>query len=126
MATRAAYLVVREPEAAELVTQVTFAPTPEEPPVISQPAPPEVNRPVPDRLIERYALLAAARAVTEQLPDGTWYAEEEALPGVWAEGATEREAVESLQGVVKEWVVLKIRDRDRDIPIIGGIDLNRI
>jgi predicted RNase H-like HicB family nuclease len=82
------------------------------------------GRPLPVQLINRYAMLAALRAETERLQDGSWYAEIRNFPGVWAQGQTEEEAIEQLKTVVRDWALLKIQDKDRDLPIIDEIDLN--
>lgn len=91
-----------------------------------EPDPLEVEhaRPLPLQLIQRYAMLAAWRAETEKLEDGSWYAEVRNFPGVWAQGATEEEAVKELESVVRDWALLKILDRDKDLPVIDEIDLN--
>jgi predicted RNase H-like HicB family nuclease len=91
-----------------------------------QPDPLEIRygRPLPVQLINRYAMLAALRAETEQLEDGTWYAEIRNFPGVWAQGESEEEAVKELEAIVRDWTLLKIQDRDRDLPVIDDIDLN--
>ncbi len=91
-----------------------------------EPDPLEVygNRPLPVQLIKRYALLAVMRAETERLGDGSWYAEIRGFPGVWAQGDSEDEALKEIETVVRDWTVLKILDEDKDLPIIGMIDLN--
>src|SRR5215210_5773659 len=52
-----------------------------------EPDPLEIRygRPLPVQLINRYAMLAALRADTERLQDGSWYAEIRNFPGVWAQ-----------------------------------------
>lgn len=91
-----------------------------------EPDPIEVyyERPLPVQLIKRYAMLAALRADTERLDDGSWYADIRGFPGVWAQGDSEDEAREEIETVVRDWTVLKILDEDRDLPVIGMIDLN--
>ncbi len=69
-------------------------------------------------------MLAALRADTERLDDGSWYADIRGFPGVWAQGDSEDEAREEIETVVRDWTVLKILDEDRDLPVIGMIDLN--
>lgn len=80
--------------------------------------------PMPSQLVDRYVRHAVDQAITEQMPDDTWYAEVPVLPGVWAEGKTPDEALEELAVVAHEWTVIKVQDRDRDLPVLGGIDLN--
>lgn len=91
-----------------------------------EPDPLEVRygRPLPVQLVNRYAMVAALRADTERLGDGTWYAEIRGLPGVWAQGTSEVEALREIETVVRDWTLLKIQDKDRDLPVIGMIDLN--
>lgn len=91
-----------------------------------EPDPLEVRygRPLPVQLIRRYAMLAARRAETELLEDGSWYADIRNFPGVWAQGDSEEEAVRELEVVVRDWTLLKIQDRDGDLPLVDDIDLN--
>ncbi len=91
-----------------------------------EPDPLEIRygRPLPVQLIRRYAMLASWRAETEKLDDGSWYADVNNFPGVWAQGASEQEARKELESVIRDWVLLKILDQDKDLPIINEIDLN--
>jgi len=41
---------------------------------------------------------------------------------VWATGDTLETCRETLQEVLEEWLVLKLRDRD-PLPIVAGVDL---
>ena len=93
-----------------------------------EPDPLEVRygRPLPVQLIRRYAKLAALRAETERLDDGSWYAEIRNFPGVWAQGDSEEETLEQIEAVVHDWAFLKIQDEDRDLPIVSTIDLNAL
>ena len=86
----------------------------------------KVSGAVPEQLIHRYVTAARRRAITEQLEDGTWYAEVKKLPGVWAEGDTEEATLEELWGVIDSWVRFKIENEHRDLPVLDLIDLNRI
>lgn len=81
---------------------------------------------LPRQLVERYVKSAVRRAMTEQMSDGRWYAEIALLPGVWAEGDTEAEALAELESVTDSWVLLKIEDHDRDFPVLETLDLNRL
>jgi len=82
------------------------------------------ERLLPIQLIRRYALLAAVRADTERLEDGSWYAEVRGFPGVWAQGDSEGEALKEIETVVRDWTILKVLDKDCDLPVVGMIDLN--
>lgn len=84
----------------------------------------ETFRPLPDQLINAYVRAAIRRALTEPMEDGRWFAQIPLLPGVWAEGTTEEEALSELQSVALEWTLLKIEDRDRDFPVLESFDLN--
>ncbi len=68
---------------------------------------------------------AMKEAVVEELSDGTFYAEIPSCPGVWADGKTRNECLKTLQEVLEEWLLFKLRDGDKDFPVLGGIDLNR-
>ncbi len=82
------------------------------------------GRPLPVQLIRRYAKLAAKRAESEKLEDGTWFASIRGFEGVWAEGESEEEALEAVEGVVRDWVCFKVIDKDRDLPVLDAINLN--
>lgn len=82
-----------------------------------------LRRPIPMQLLDRYARAAVLRARPKELDDG-WYVDVEDLPGVWATRESVQEALEELHEVVIEWALLKIRDDDRDFPILDGINLN--
>ncbi|SMB98020.1 Uncharacterised protein family UPF0150 [Thermanaeromonas toyohensis ToBE] len=68
---------------------------------------------------------AMKEAIVEKLSDGTFYAEIPSCPGVWADGKTKKECLETLQEVLEEWLLFKLREGDRDFPVLGGVDLNR-
>jgi hypothetical protein len=42
---------------------------------------------------------------------------------VWAQEASPKECLDTLAEVLREWLVLKIVDKDRDIPVVDDIDL---
>lgn len=83
-------------------------------------------RPLPLLLIRRYAHAATQAAVLRRHPDGGWFAEVPDLPGTWARDDTVDEVLTSLEDVIFEWVILKVEDEDRDLPVIDGMDLNVI
>jgi len=80
----------------------------------------------PTELISRYVLNAMREATTEWLEDGTVYAEIPRFPGVWADGGTDEEALDTLREVLSEWVNEKIDHSDGDLPVVAMIDLNVI
>ena len=84
------------------------------------------RRPLPIQLLEQYAQAATRRAIARQLNDGSWFAEIEGFAGVWASGPSQKQALDTLEDVVFEWVILKIRDQDRDIPVLESLDLNTL
>lgn len=82
------------------------------------------RRPLPIGLIQRYVGLAVKQATIKQHPDGHWFAEIPKFQGVWAKEASAKESLEVLEDVLFDWLLLKIHDGDRDLPIIENIDLN--
>ena len=72
--------------------------------------------------LERYIALALGRACARELEPGHWYADLDGFPGVWADGESAEECVQSLGDVLHEWLLVKIAHRDRDIPVIDGMD----
>jgi predicted RNase H-like HicB family nuclease len=82
------------------------------------------ERELPTQLIKRYIDRATLRAQIKQYPDGEWFAEIPGFPGVWASQSSEDATLEELQETLREWVLLKIRDRDRDLPVLDFINLN--
>lgn len=97
--------------------------------IFSDPAPkmgPQTGRPLPILLLRRYASVAAEMAEVKLLEDQSLFLEVPALPGVWAEGETLRDALTELREVIFEWAALKVQDQDGDIPVLDGLDLNKI
>jgi predicted RNase H-like HicB family nuclease len=72
-----------------------------------------------------YIKAASANRQVERMEDGRFFAEIPGFDGVWAQGSTENGASTELEDVLISWLTLKMRDNDNDIPIVGGIDLNR-
>ncbi|GAB6275088.1 MAG: hypothetical protein STSR0004_19530 [Peptococcaceae bacterium] len=68
---------------------------------------------------------AMKEAILERLEDGSFYAEIPSCPGVWADAKTEEKCFHVLQEVLEEWLLFKLRDGDKNFPVIGGVDLNR-
>lgn len=84
------------------------------------------RRPLPMQLISQYARTAVRHATTRQLDDGSWFAEIEGFSGVWANESSQKDALDVLEEVVYEWVILKIKDEDRDFPVLESLDLNAL
>lgn len=76
-------------------------------------------------MMKEYLDKAMARAVFEK-ESGRWFGEIPGFPGVWADGITRKECAATLREVLEGWLLLKIQDRDGDIPVMEGIDLNKI
>jgi hypothetical protein len=86
------------------------------------------HRPLPTVAIRKYAEHAVQhRAQTKQYEDGSWFVTATGFDGPWADGLTEQEALHELVDVIYEWAILKLRDGDRDLPILPDVfDLNSI
>lgn len=82
------------------------------------------QKPLPIGLIQRYVGLAVKQATIRQHPDGHWFAEIPKFQGVWAKEASAKESLDVLEDVLFDWLLLKIHDGDRDLPVIEHIDLN--
>jgi predicted RNase H-like HicB family nuclease len=81
---------------------------------------------VPEQILERYIATALRRVLGETMEDGRFFVSIPALGDVWAEGATADEAMNELEDVVRQWVLMKIEDQDHDIPVLETLDLNRL
>ncbi len=81
---------------------------------------------IPSETLSRYEKAAMEGARFDRLKDGSWYAEIPGFNGVWANGDTEDACREELREVLKEWLALKLRDGDDDIPVMAGIDLRSL
>jgi predicted RNase H-like HicB family nuclease len=73
---------------------------------------------------EDFKRLAMKRARFETLEDRSIYGEIPDCAGVWAKASTRKKCRQELKEVLSDWVDLKREDRDRDFPVIEGIDLN--
>lgn len=80
--------------------------------------------PLPIGLIQKYVKAAVTLTIVKQHPDGLWFAEIPNFPGVWAKEASKKASLEVLEDVLFDWLLLKIQDGDRDLPVIDTIDLN--
>ena len=76
-------------------------------------------------MLTSYIHEAMKRASYKLLEDGTHFAEIPELPGVWASGDTLETCLQELQEVLEDWLLLKLRDDDDDIPALAGISLGR-
>ena len=76
-------------------------------------------------MIIAYVNEAMKRAKYKILDDATFFGEVPGLQGVWADADTLEECRQKLQEVLEGWLILKLRDNDNDIPVLGGISLAR-
>lgn len=77
-------------------------------------------------MLTTYIAKALAHAIFDGSGDGQWYGEIPLCPGVWATGDSQEACGKELQDVLEEWLLLKLRDNDPDIPVIDGIGLNAV
>jgi predicted RNase H-like HicB family nuclease len=75
-----------------------------------------------ESMLTRYIHEAMRRAHYKTLENGAFLGQIPGLAGVWASEGTLEECRRVLQEVLKEWLVLKIRDND-PIPRIGRVSL---
>lgn len=78
---------------------------------------------VPAGLLDRYVSVALQSAVPRKLDDGRWYVDLPDFPGVWADGESPKNCLDTLEEVLREWLFVKLIDGDRDIPLVDQIDL---
>jgi predicted RNase H-like HicB family nuclease len=60
----------------------------------------------------------------ELMENGRFFATIPDLKGLWAEDATLEAYREELQSTLEDWIMLKVRFGDKDVPVLNGIDLN--
>jgi predicted RNase H-like HicB family nuclease len=89
--------------------------------VVAKPVP---ERGLPNQLIDRYVSRAMLRAEAKQYPDGSWFGEIPGFPGVWGNCPSQEETLAELEETLREWIVLKVEDGDRDLPVVDSINLN--
>jgi predicted RNase H-like HicB family nuclease len=76
-------------------------------------------------MITLFLNAAMKQAKVELLEDeGKFYGEIPACPGVWAVGKTESECLDDLRSVLEEWTLFKLRDGDKDFPLLDNMNLN--
>ena len=74
-------------------------------------------------MLTDYICQKLARAHYKVLKDGAYFGEIPDLQGVWASEKTLEKCRETLQEVLEEWLILKLRDGDK-IPDFPNIKLN--
>ena len=75
-------------------------------------------------ILSGYVDQALAAAAYDKLDDGTFAGKVPPCPGVVAFGRTLRECEEELRSTLEDWILLGLK-LGHEMPIIGGIDLNR-
>jgi predicted RNase H-like HicB family nuclease len=63
----------------------------------------------------RYKLLTDGEGIFGQIPG---------FKGLWASAKTLEDCRDELQSVLEDWLLVKLRHNDGDLPKVGGIDLN--
>ena len=76
-------------------------------------------------MLTEYIQKAMSKAVYDKLKDGTYCGEIPECPGTIAFGQTLQECQTELQAVLEGWILVKIRHGD-DLPVVEGIDLNKM
>jgi len=64
-------------------------------------------------MLGEYIQGAIESAEYKKLEDGSWFAEIPGFNGVWANGKSVEECRKELIEVLEEWIVLKIKDKDK-------------
>ena len=78
---------------------------------------------LPGDLVNRYINVALRAALPKPTEGDQWYCALDQFPGVWAQEPSPKECLDVLAEVLREWLILKIVDRDRDLPVVDQIDL---
>lgn len=86
---------------------------------------PLLRKTIPEALFRRYMNAAMHRAHAE-LEDGVWFAEIPGFSGLWGEGQNKEAALSDLSEALDDWLILKIEDEDRDLPLLENMNLNVI
>jgi predicted RNase H-like HicB family nuclease len=84
------------------------------------------SRHIPQRVFDRYVHGAIKIATFDKMEDGSYFSEIPGFPGVWASGESLKDALVTLEEVLREWLLLKIKDHDKDLCVIENINLNII
>ena len=71
-----------------------------------------IQKAVTSPQITAYIRAAMAPAVIKTIDDGSYYANIPSCNGVWANEQKKEACIETLQEVLEEWAVLKLRDND--------------
>ena len=63
----------------------------------------------------RYKILGSRAGIFGEIPG---------FKGLWANARTLEECRDELRSVLEDWLVIKLRHNDTDLPIVNGINLN--
>lgn len=58
----------------------------------------------------------------ELMENGRFFATIPLLKGLWAEDATLEACREELQSTLEDWIMIKVRLSDKDLPVLNGSD----
>ena len=78
---------------------------------------------IPMTLFDRY-VAAVAQQVNCVCEDNHFYCDAIGFSGVWGEGDSAEAALNDFREALEEWVLIKVEDGDKDLPVVAGIDLN--
>lgn len=73
-------------------------------------------------MLTSYIAAAMAKARYKIIDDGSYFGEIPGLPGIWADAKSLEACRAELQGVLEDWLIVKLRDGD-PIPRIGRVQL---
>ncbi len=68
-------------------------------------------------MLQKYIQNALKDSKYKMLEDGTWFVEIPGFEGVWANGNTVEDCRLELIEVLKEWLILKLKD-DNPVPVV--------
>lgn len=74
-------------------------------------------------MLTAYIRAAMEKAQYKILDDGMYFGEIPGFQGVWASESTPEECHGTLQEVLEEWLLLKLRDNE-EVPKLEGITLS--
>ena len=74
-------------------------------------------------MLTKYIDTAMKKAHYELIEDGTFWGDIPGFAGVCGNAPTLEECRDDLQGALEGWLLLKLWDRDDDIPVLGRLSL---
>lgn len=76
---------------------------------------------LPEQTVNAYVDAAMRRVDVRKIEDGSFFAEIPGFSGVWASNPDLELCAAELREVLLDWLVLKIEQNDRDIPVLNGL-----